>query len=293
MKFTKRILAVMATVLILAVSSFTAVVSADESTLTFNGGKTANVGDTITYTFSLGDCPEPLVGIQMYLYYNPEYLKASEKYKTDLSGYAINTAHIDDKGNAQVRIACSNISGMDFSSKGTIISLDFEVLKGGESDITYFVTEMYTLDNSGDVPEIVPLSAYTFHQDITVNGNSVAENETPKLETDDDKFTDDQISNFVNNEEGKSDGQTTYVPEVESTTEAGQGETVEPVTDENGEVVTTPVSDGENQQATTDGQNADGENQQEGNNIVLIIVIIAGVVVVVGIILLLVTKKKN
>ena len=182
---------------------------------------------------------------------------------------------------------------MDFSSKGTIISLDFEVLKGGESDITYFVTEMYTLDNSGDVPEIVPLSAYTFHQDITVNGNSVAENETPKLETDDDKFTDDQISNFVNNEEGKSDGQTTYVPEVESTTEAGQGETVEPVTDENGEVVTTPVSDGENQQATTDGQNADGENQQEGNNIVLIIVIIAGVVVVVGIILLLVTKKKN
>ena len=83
MKFTKRILAVMAAVLILAVSSFTAVVSADESTLTFNGGKTANVGDTITYTFSLGDCPEPLVGIQMYLYYNPEYLKASEKYKTD------------------------------------------------------------------------------------------------------------------------------------------------------------------------------------------------------------------
>lgn len=67
MKITKRILSVVAAVLILTVSCLTAVVSADENTLTFNDGKTANVGDTITYTFSLSDCPEPLVGIQMYI----------------------------------------------------------------------------------------------------------------------------------------------------------------------------------------------------------------------------------
>lgn len=287
MKFIKRILAVMAAILILAASCFTAVVSADENTLTFNDGKTANVGDTITYTFALGDCSDPLVGIQMYIYYNPEYLKASEEFKTDLSGYAINTAHIDEKGNAQVRIACSNINGMDFSSKGTIVSVDFEVLKGGESDITYFVTEMYTLN---DVPEIVPLSTYTFYQDIIVNGDSVAENETPKLETDDNKFTDDQISNFVNNEEGKSGGQTTYVPEVESTSAPNQGETAETVTDENGEIVTVPASDSESQQTATGEQSSE---QETGNNMVLIIIIIAGVVVVVAIILLLVTRKKN
>lgn len=246
MKITKRILSVVAAVLILTVSCLTAVVSADENTLTFNDGKTANVGDTITYTFSLSDCPEPLVGIQMYIYYNPEYLQASSEYKTDLTGSVINPTYTDEKGNGQVIVTASDINGMDYSSKKTVVSVDFKVLKGGSSDITYYVTEMYTLNESS---EIVPLAGYAFHQDITVNGSSVSENETPKLETNDDKFTSDQISNFVNNEEGKSDGQTTYVPSVdENATSAGEGSTTptstgEEVTDENGQTVTQPTDE--------------------------------------------------
>lgn len=295
MKITKRILSVVAAVLILTVSCLTAVVSADENTLTFNDGKTANVGDTITYTFSLSDCPEPLVGIQMYIYYNPEYLQASSEYKTDLTGSVINPTYTDEKGNGQVIVTASDINGMDYGSKKTVVSVDFKVLKGGSSDITYYVTEMYTLNESS---EIVPLTGYAFHQDITVNGSSVSENETPKLETNDDKFTSDQISNFVNNEEGKSDGQTTYVPSVdENATSAGEGSTTptstgEEVTDENGQTVTQPT-DENGQPITSADENTETEQSQGGVNVVLIIVIIAAVVVVVAIILLFATKKKK
>lgn len=298
MKITKRILSVMAAVLILTVSCLTAVVSADENTLTFNDGKTANVGDTITYTFSLSDCPEPLVGIQMYIYYNPEYLQASEEYETDLSGAIINPTYIDDKGNGQVIITASDIGGMDYSSKKSVVSIDFKVLKGGESDITYYVTEMYTMDESGDSPEITPLSAYAFHQDITVNGSTVSENETPKLEKDDSKFVYEQVSNFVNNEEGKSDGQSTYVPSVEATeapsenTSDTDASSTENVTDSNGQTVTQPT-DENGQPITSADENTETEQSQGGVNVVLIIVIIAAVVVVVAVILLFATKKKK
>lgn len=300
MKITKRILSIMAAVLILTVSCLTAVVSADENTLTFNDGKTANVGDTISYTFSLSDCPEPLVGIQMYIYYNPEYLQVSEQYKSDLSGAFINPSYIDDNGNGQVIVTASDINGMDYSSKKTVISVDFKVLKGGESDITYYVTEMYTLDESSGTPEITPLSAYAFHQDITVNGSAVSENETPKLETDDSKFTSDQVSSFVNNEEGKSDGQTTYVPSVEATeaTTSVEGSTTptsasdETVTDANGQTVTQPT-DANGQPITSADENTETAQSSSGVNVVLIIVIIAAVVVVIAIILLFATKKKK
>lgn len=300
MKITKRILSIMAAVLILTVSCLTAVVSADENTLTFNDGKTANVGDTISYTFSLSDCPEPLVGIQMYIYYNPEYLQVSEQYKSDLSGAFINPSYIDDNGNGQVIVTASDINGMDYSSKKTVISVDFKVLKGGESDITYYVTEMYTLDESSGTPEITPLSAYAFHQDITVNGSAVSENETPKLETDDSKFTSDQVSSFVNNEEGKSDGQTTYVPSVEATEAATsvEGSTTptsasdETATDANGQTVTQPT-DANGQPITSADENTETAQSSSGVNVVLIIVIIAAVVVVIAIILLFATKKKK
>lgn len=300
MKITKRILSIMAAVLILTVSCLTAVVSADENTLTFNDGKTANVGDTISYTFSLSDCPEPLVGIQMYIYYNPEYLQVSEQYKSDLSGAFINPSYIDDNGNGQVIVTASDINGMDYSSKKTVISVDFKVLKGGESDITYYVTEMYTLDESSGTPEITPLSAYAFHQDITVNGSAVSENETPKLETDDSKFTSDQISSFVNNEEGKSDGQTTYIPSVEATEAATsmEGSTTptsasdETATDANGQTVTQPT-DANGQPITSADENTEAAQSSSGVNVVLIIVIVAAVVVVIAIILLFATKKKK
>lgn len=301
MKITKRILSVMAAVLILTVSCLTAVVSADENTLTFNGGKTANVGDTITYTFSLSDSPEPLVGIQMYVYYNPEYLQASPEYTTDLTGLTtVNPSYIDDKGNGQVIVVSSDINGMDYSAKKKIISVDFTVLKGGESDITYYVTEMYTLDESSGSPEFAPLSAYTFHQDITVNGSSVSQDETPKLETDDSKFTSDQISSFVNNEEGKSDGQSTYVPSVEATTEgtsSNEGATTptsstEEVTDSNGQTVTQPT-DENGQPITSADENVETNSSSSGVNIVLIIVIVAAVVVVIAVVLLFATKKKK
>lgn len=300
MKITKRILSIMAAVLILTVSCLTAVVSADENTLTFNDGKTANVGDTISYTFSLSDCPEPLVGIQMYIYYNPEYLQVSEQYKSDLSGAFINPSYIDDNGNGQVIVTASDINGMDYSSKKTVISVDFTVLKGGTSDITYYVTEMYTLDESSGTPEITPLSAYAFHQDITVNGSAVSENETPKLETDDSKFTSDQVSSFVNNEEGKSDGQTTYVPSVEATEAATsvEGSTTptsasdETATDANGQTVTQPT-DANGQPITSADENTETAQSSSGVNVVLIIVIIAAVVVVIAIILLFATKKKK
>lgn len=301
MKITKRILSIMAAVLILSVSCFSAVVSADENTLTFNDGKTANVGDTIDYTFSVGDCPEPLVGIQMYIYYDPEYLQVSEKYNTELTGsVVINPSHIDDNGNGQVIVTASDIAGMDYTQKKTIIDVDFTVLKGGESNITYYITEMYT---SNDAMELVPLSNYTFTQDISVNGTAVSEGETPKLETDDDKFESNQISNFVNNEEGRSDGESTYVPSVEATTEAPTDEQIqETQTDEEGNVVTNPTSLDEQTDAASDSDsqttaesNTQGEQQTEngGVNVVLIVVIIAGVVVVAAIVLLFVNKKKK
>lgn len=304
MKITKRILAIMAAVLILSLSCFTAVVSADENTLTFNDGKTANVGDTIDYTFSVGDCPEPLVGIQMYIYYDPEYLQVSEKYNTELTGSVIiNPSYIDDKGNGQVIVTASDIAGMDYTQKKTIIDVDFTVLKGGESNITYYITEMYTADAEMN---LVPLSNYTFSQDISVNGSSVAEGETPKLETNDEKFEENQISSFVNNEEGKSDGESTYVPSVEATTEAAtEAQTGEPQTDENGNTIeaTTPTSMDEvtenAAQNTQDGTQAttqatqSGETQQGGTNVVLIIVIVAAVVVVIAVVMLLATKKKK
>ena len=74
------ITAVMMTVLILTTSA-SAAYAADD-VLTINGEGKVNVGDTVKFTLYLDETKEDIIGFELRLFYNSEYLKFDKKSLT-------------------------------------------------------------------------------------------------------------------------------------------------------------------------------------------------------------------
>lgn len=175
-----------AAILMLSCNSLTAFAADDE--LTINGEAKVKVGDKVKYTLYLSDTTDDIIGFELRLFYDHNFLdfdKDSINYKK-FDG-VVHNLNLEDK----IPINWTNINTpVSFSSKDEFLSLEFKVLKNGETEISQFVTEMY-----GD--DMTYLKSYKWTYDISVNDKTIATDLTPVISDDPETLEKNQGS-FIN-----------------------------------------------------------------------------------------------
>lgn len=179
-----------------AISAAQVFAAGDE--LIINSDATVNKGDKIKYTLYLSDTKEDIIGFELRMFYDHNYLELDK----DSVSYGkfdgvVHNLNLEDK----IPINWTNISTpMSFSKKAEFLSMEFTVLKGGNTEISQFVSEMY-----GD--DMTYLKSYKWTYDITVNDKVVAEDKTPVISDDEETLEKNQGS-FINYIDGMGEENT-------------------------------------------------------------------------------------
>ncbi|MGN0452622.1 MAG: cohesin domain-containing protein [Ruminococcus sp.] len=197
----KKILKITFVSLIIAALLSVSLVSAFAAESATVNGQTANVGDTVTYTFSISDCKQNITGIHMDVFFDQEILSLEEVNADNLTGSLVIN---DNKNNDGVIIITNSMIngaiGLKCEDKTTIVTITFKVIKAGETDITYYVPYLYDLD-------MVNIYDYTFSYDMAVAGNVVIEDKPPVLAGEEELAGIGDLGDFANNEEGTGSGE--------------------------------------------------------------------------------------
>lgn len=233
--------------------------AADEE-LTVNSDAKVKVGDKIKYTLYLSDTKEDIIGFELRMFYDHNYLEL-DKDSVNYGKFdgVIHNLNLEDK----IPINWTNISTpVSFSSKAEFLSMEFNVVKGGETEISQFVSEMY-----GD--DMTYLKSYKWTYDITVNDKTIVKDQTPVI-SDDAQTLEKNQGSFVN-----------YID--------GMGEENTPNKDNHSAVV------GGTQIATeyVDVTRYENVTTNGSFNMMPIIVIVAVVVVAGAIVAILIIKKRD
>lgn len=177
-------------------TSITAFAADDE--LTVNKSAKVNVGDKIKYTLYLSDTKEDIIGFELRMFYDHNYLELDK----DSMNYGkfdgvVHNLNLEDK----IPINWTNISTpISFANKDVFLSMEFKVVKGGETEISQFVSEMY-----GD--DMTYLKSYKWTYDITVNDESIVTDQTPVISEDEQTLKNNQGS-FINYIDGMGEENT-------------------------------------------------------------------------------------
>lgn len=245
-------------VLILSLMTSMTVFAADDE-LTVNSDAKVKVGDKIKYTLYLSDTKEDIIGFELRMFYDHNYLELDK----DSMNYGkfdgvIHNLNIEDK----IPINWTNISTpISFASKAEFLSMEFKVLKGGETEISQFVSEMY-----GD--DMTYLKSYKWSYDITVNDKTIVKDKTPVI-SDDKQTLEKNQGSFIN-----------YID--------GMGEENTPNKDNHQAVVGTQIATQYVDVTRYENVSSDGSF-----NMMPIIVVVAIVVIVGAIIAILIIKKRD
>ena len=180
----KKISAVFAAAL--CVLSFVSVNAAEGANI--NNEFTANAEEKFTYAMYMSDCTEKVLGVQMYVFYDKDCLEIDPQSVTfDQFNGAIFNANLE----GYMTFNWTIISELaDFSSRSKIVSMDFKVLKEGNTDITYFIREMY-----GNNTET--LKSYKLTYDIIKDGETIVSEKTPIVNGSDEVIAEHQ-GDFIN-----------------------------------------------------------------------------------------------
>lgn len=184
-------------VLMLSLMTSMTVFAADNE-LTVNSDAKVKVGDKIKYTLYLSDTKEDIIGFELRMFYDHNYLELDK----DSMNYGkfdgvIHNLNIEDK----IPINWTNISTpISFANKAEFLSMEFKVVKGGETEISQFVTEMY-----GD--DMTYLKSYKWSYDITVNDKSIVKDQTPVI-SDDKQTLENNQGSFINYVDGMGEENT-------------------------------------------------------------------------------------
>lgn len=170
--------------------------AADE--VRINDVASVSVGESFTYSMYISDASDGIMGMQAYVFYDTDYLEidtASINFET-LNGVIYN-----GNLNGYMTFNFSDITNYaDFSSRSQLTSMNFKVKKAGDTNITYFIREMYGSDTQS-------LTAYTFTYDILTNGKALVTEQTPVVESS-DKYINTYQGNFINYIDGKGNDNT-------------------------------------------------------------------------------------
>lgn len=247
-------------------TAFSATVNAADSELTINSDVKAKVGDKITYAINLADCNLDLLGITMSVFYDDEYLKLDPDSITfeKLDGVVLNP-NLD----GYFKFTWTNINDLqDYSKEAMLVSADFEVLKPGETEISYFITDLY-----GDLDKMETLTSYTITCDISVNDEVVSKDKTP-------------IVNEDKSDENKMQGD--FINYID-----GMGEDNTPNKNDHKSVVVSKYYITQVETQVVDVTKSPADSAPGGFSPVPIIVIIAIVIVVLAIVAVVIVKRKD
>lgn len=170
---------------------------AASKSLVINGEKKVKLskGDVVTYELMLGDCKDKVEGLQAYIFYDDDYLKIDgDSVKFPSLSSVVSNSGLE----GTLTFNWTDVSNtVSFKKTKTLVSADFKVLKAGETDITYFISELY-----GD--DMTYLKNYTFTYNLYVNGDLAVEGETPLVDENEENLNQYQGS-FINYADGKGE----------------------------------------------------------------------------------------
>lgn len=196
----KKLISAISAVCLAAIVLSVAVVPAfaAEDVLNIDGGATANIGDTVTFTLNLDECKEEIIGFELRFFYNSDTLE----YKEDsLSSEEFDNLIYNPNIEGKIPMNWTDIMNpVSFSTKKAVFSCDFTVKAAGNSDFSYFVTEMYDED-------MVTLTSYKWSYDISVNGEPVVTEGILPINEDPNTLSKNQ-GGFVNYRDGMGDDNT-------------------------------------------------------------------------------------
>lgn len=238
-------------------------VFAADNELTVNSDAKVKVGDKIKYTLYLSDTKEDIIGFELRMFYDHNYLELDK----DSINYGkfdgvIHNLNIEDK----IPINWTNISTpVSFANKAEFLSMEFKVVKGGETEISQFVTEMY-----GD--DMTYLKSYKWSYDITVNDKTIVKDQTPVI-SDDKQTLENNQGSFINYVDGMGEENTPNKDNHQAVVGSVPGT----------QIATQYVDVTRYENVTSDGS----------FNMMPIIVIVAIVVIVGAIVAILIIKKRD
>lgn len=253
-------------VLMLSLMTSMTVFAADNE-LTVNSDAKVKVGDKIKYTLYLSDTKEDIIGFELRMFYDHNYLELDK----DSMNYGkfdgvFHNLNIEDK----IPINWTNISTpISFANKAEFLSMEFKVVKGGETEISQFVTEMY-----GD--DMTYLKSYKWSYDITVNDKTIVKDQTPVI-SDDKQTLENNQGSFINYVDGMGEENTPNKDNHQAVVGSVPGT----------QIATQYVDVTRYEDVTSDG------SSNGSFNMMPIIVIVAIVVIVGAIVAILIIKKRD
>lgn len=240
------------TLVMLLLTAAIAPAYAEEQTLKVNDEGALKVGDKVKFTLNLSETKEDIIGFEMRLFYDNEYLQYQ---KNSLKADKFDTLYFNQDIVGKIPMNWTDIGNpASFATKGEFFSCDFVVQKPGETKISYFITELY-----GD--DMTYLKSYKFTYDLSVNDKKIVSDAVLPI-TDDQETLQTRQSTFINYVDGMGEENTPNKDNHESVV-GKQPSTIQ--------VIETQVVEATRYEAVNNGSS--------GNNIVLIVVVIALVVV--------------
>lgn len=196
MKKTIRSLFAVLLIMLLVIASSVFTTGAAEDELKVDGRLSYSVGDTLTYSICLEGTKETITGLEMFLKYDPEYLKvnADSIDTPKLTNPIVNPNYESNI----IYINWLNVTkGVTFTDKAVLVTVDFEVLKAGETNIQCWFEELFSND-------LTYIKEYTMTAEYSENG-SVIKGDVPPLVVDDPNFVAENQGQFINYEDGKGE----------------------------------------------------------------------------------------
>lgn len=165
-------------------------------------GNEAPVGSTVEYTLSISGAEQKITGIHLELFYDQTCLELKDVNTDNLSGSTTVNDNQNKDGNIKVVNGLVNGSaGLACVEKTDLVTVTFEVIAEGDSEIKYYIPYLYDYD-------MVDFYKYTLSQTITVDNNVIAENIPPVLAGDEEFDGVDSFDkgDFQNSPEGTGSG---------------------------------------------------------------------------------------
>lgn len=168
-------------------------------------GQATQVGETVTYTLSISDAQQRVVGLDCVFFYDQDVLKLTD---VNVDNIGSNTVVNDNQNNNGTVIMnnsfIENGKGLVCKDKTELTTLTFEVVGSGDAEITYTMRYLYDI-------ETVNIYDYTLTYDLSVGDAPVIENQPPVLADEEDFEQIPDLENFdrgdfENNVEGTGSG---------------------------------------------------------------------------------------
>lgn len=162
------------------------------SMLTINNAASVEVGKTVTYTLYLSEATESIVGFELRLFYDSDFLEY-QKNTLKFDKFDVVFFNEDIKGKIPMNYTSLNNQPL-FDKKGQFLTANFKVLNGGNANISYFFTELY-----GENMDY--LKSFRFTYDLAVDGETILKDAVPVVNADDDTLQNNQ-GDFINFSDG-------------------------------------------------------------------------------------------